>query len=530
MKKLLCMLLALVMLFALAACGGQTNTPDPTKAPTDAKDPAAPGKTDDPTPSGEPAVLDVALTNAFSGAGAIGKENPYRFASFSQVYEALLCVVDGEYQGVLAESWKKLDDVTWEVKLSPNITDSKGNAFTADDLIWVLDMQKDNKCAVADYIDLGAGKKIDDQTVQITLNTDSEGAFYLLATRMWMCTKASYEASSDGMATMPVGTGPYVCTDYVEGSSATLAKRDDYWKTENIPAISVANYDTINISYLPEATQMSIAIDSGKVQFAGQVNMSISQDVDAADVQAIYMTNGTYNGMAFNMAKGRLVADNLALRKAVCYAIDCAGLATGAYSGHAVMMKTFGMDTATDFNSAWTTDISYDLDKAKELLKEAGYENGVSLTLVSNNVGEDALISELAQGYLSMAGIKLEINYVEPATQSTVLAEGNWDIAWVGGMAVSDMSIFYSNIYKNAQSGKSFYGLNDPELIELYQKYYAAGGKTAENLQALYEYTNENVTWFPMFHKQVLFALDNSYSTFRTHELYMNLPFLGTVA
>ena len=191
MKKLLCMLLALVMLFALAACGGQTNTPDPTKAPTDAKDPATPGKTEDPTPSGEPAVLDVALTNAFSGAGAIGKENPYRFASFSQVYEALLCVVDGEYQGVLAESWKKLDDVTWEVKLFPNITDSKGNAFTADDLIWVLDMQKDNKCAVADYIDLGAGKKIDDQTVQITLNTDSEGAFYLLATRMWMCTKAS---------------------------------------------------------------------------------------------------------------------------------------------------------------------------------------------------------------------------------------------------------------------------------------------------------------------------------------------------
>ena len=68
MKKLLCMLLALVMLFALAACGGQTDPgkTDPTKAPVESQKPDDSGKTD-PAPSGEPAVLDVALTNAFSG-------------------------------------------------------------------------------------------------------------------------------------------------------------------------------------------------------------------------------------------------------------------------------------------------------------------------------------------------------------------------------------------------------------------------------------------------------------------------------
>lgn len=520
MKKIISMLLALVMVFALVACG-EKNVDD--KPGTD-----KPG-TDKPGTS-QSTVLDVALTNSFAGASAIGKENPYRTCSFQQVYETLLCVVDGEYKGVLAESWKKLDDVTWEIKLYDGIKDSEGKAFTADDLIWALDTQKNNSASMADYVELGAGKKIDDLTVQIAMNTDSEGAFYLLATRLWMCTQESYEASSDGMATMPVGTGPYKCAEYVEGSSSKLVKRDDYWKTSNLPEVSVANYDTINISYLPEATQMSVAIDSGDVQFAGQVNMSISADVDAADVQAIYMTNGTYNGMIFNMADGRVVADNLALRKAICYALDCAGLAAGAYSGHAVMMNTFGMDTAIDFDKSWTTDISYNLDTAKKLLKEAGYENGVEITLVSNNVGEDALISELAQGYWAQAGIDVKINFVEPATQSTVLAEGDWDIAWVGGMAVADMSIYYSNIYKNAQKGVSFYGVDDPELIDLYSKYYAAGGKTAENLQALYEYTSENLTWFPMFHKQVLFALDNQYSDFVTHELYMNFPFLGTIS
>lgn len=523
MKKIVSILLALVMVFALAACG------DSGSKDNNSGNAGSNGASGDNGQSAS-TVLDVALTNSFSGASAMGKENPYRTATFNQVYETLLCVVNGEYKGVMAESWEKLDDTTWKVKLYDGIKDSEGNAFTADDVVWILDMQKNNSHSLGDYYELGAGKKVDDLTVEISMNTDSEGCFYLVATRMFMCTQKAYEASSDGMATMPVGTGPYKCASYVEGSSCQLVKRADYWKTGDLPEVSVANFDTINISYLPEATQMSVAIDSGNVQFAGQVNMSISQDVDAADVQAIYTTNGTYNGMIFNMGNGRIVSDNLALRKAICYALDCAGLAQGAYSGHAVMMNTFGMNTATDFDESWTTDISYDLAKAKELLKEAGYENGVDITLVSNNVGEDSLISELAQGYLSQAGINVNINFVEPATQSTILAEGNWDIAWVGGMAVSDMSVFYTNIYKNAQKGQSAYFLSDPELIDLYTAYFAPGGKTAENLQALYEYTYENVTWFPMFHKQVLFALDNQYSSFVMHELYMNTAFLGTIA
>lgn len=530
MKRLLSILLAFTLVLALAACGSSGDSDKTSNPGTSQSGTSQPGNAGNSGDSASGSTLDVALTNSFAGASAIGRENPYRFATFSQVYEPLLCVVDGQYKSVLAESWEKIDDVTWKVKLFDGITDSEGNAFTADDVLWVLDMQKDNNHSMADYIEKGTAKKLDDLTVQLTLNTDSEGCFYLLATRMWFCTRKAYESSPDGMATMPIGTGPYKCAEYVEGSSSKLVKRDDYWKTEDLPEISVANFDTINISYLPEATQMSVAIDGGKVQFAGQVNMNISQDVDASDAQAIYMTNGTYNGMIFNMASDRIVSGNLALRQAICYALDCAGLANGAYAGHAVMMNTFGMDTASDFNKSWTTDISYDLDKAKDLLKEAGYPNGVDITLVSNNVGEDSIISELAQGYLAMAGINVNINFVEPATQSTVLAEGDWDIAWVGGMAVSDMSVFYSNIYKDAQKGESFYGVSDPKLVSVYSDYYAPGGKTAENLQALYEYTSENLTWFPMFHKQVLFALDQQYSDFVTHELYMNLPFLGTVS
>ncbi|MGM9522560.1 MAG: ABC transporter substrate-binding protein [Oscillospiraceae bacterium] len=535
MKKLFALILALAMVFALAACSGGTDEDkdpaDNSGQQTENKNTGTDNKDSndkDSTPAG--GTLDVALTNSFTGAYAIGKENPYRYSTFNQVYETLFCVVDGEYKGVLAESFERLDDTTYQIKLYNGITDSEGNPFTAEDAVWAIQAQKDNSCNMATYWEDNAAEVVDELTFTLKLNTDSIGAFYNLATRVFFCTEEAYNDSGDGMATFPIGTGPYKCDSYVEGSSCTLVKRDDYWKTENIPEISVANFDTINISYVPEATQMAIAIDSGSVKFAGQVDMSISGDVDTADgMQAIYMSNGTYNGMAFNMT-GRIVSDNLKLRQAICYAIDCAGLAQGAYSGHATIMNNYGMPTASDYDESWTCPISYDLEKAKELLAEAGYPDGVKITLVSNNVGEDSLIAELAQGYLSMAGIDVYINFCDPATQSTVLNEGDWDICWVGGLAVSDMSVFYSNIYKNAQKGTSSYFNSDPELVEIYSKYYAAGGKTAENLQALYEYESANCTWFPLFNKQVLYALSDEYSYFFTNDLYMNLPVLGTIS
>ena len=70
---------------------------------------------------------------------------------------------------------------------------------------------------------------------------------------MLLCTQEAYDASSDHLATQPVGTGPYVVTSLTEGSSCTLTKRDDYWQTGEIAPSMVANYDMIEISYVSEA-------------------------------------------------------------------------------------------------------------------------------------------------------------------------------------------------------------------------------------------------------------------------------------
>ncbi|MDR1533295.1 MAG: ABC transporter substrate-binding protein [Clostridiales bacterium] len=520
MKKHSALFLVLCLTLGLCVSCGQA-----TSAPSAAPSGEAPVVETDSAGT----TLKVALTNPFSGTSAINISNPYRYATFSQVYETLIAYEDGKYVGILAKEWKKLDDYTWQVTLFDDIKDSQGNPFTSSDVAWSFDGQKTAGHVLRIYYEFGAVEVVDDTTFKLTLNTDSDGAFYLLGVQMLLCTQKASDDSPDQLATMPVGTGPYLCTKYVEGSSCTLTKRSDYWKKENLPKASLANVDTIEISYVPEAVQMLGTIVSGNVQVAGEVDMSISKDVDSApNVLTKYISNGTYNGLAFNM-KGRAVSDNKALREAISYAIDPQGLIDAVYTGHATIMDTYGMATASDYNPAWVSGISYDPEKAKEKLTEAGYPDGITITLVSNNVGEDAQLSELIQGYLGAAGINCVLDYVDPASGAARLAEGEWDITHSGGIGVLDMSLFWGNIYNKSETDMSMYFHNDPALYEIYDAYKLAGGKTAENLQKLYEYEYDNVTWLPLFNKHVFFALSGGYKDIYLNDCYMSLPYLGSV-
>lgn len=529
MKKLTALLLALAMLLSLAACGGSSGDSAGTADTSDTAETTDTADTSDTAADIDTSVLKVALTNSFTGASAINTANPYRFATLSQVYECLLGNANGEYEGVLAESWEMTEPGVWTIKLYDGITDSEGNPFTSSDVAFSLQMQKEAGFTEAKYYDNDAVEVIDDVNLVLTMNTDSEGAFYTIASKMFMVTEAAYNNSPDAMATQPVGTGPYEVTSLIEGSSCTLTKRDDYWKTEDIPAVSVANYDTIEISYITEATQMAIAISSGEVQFAGQVDLSISSQIDALDtVTTSYVSNGTYNGLGFNMY-GRDISTNLALRQAVAYAIDPQGLIDSVYSGHGSVMTTYSMDTAVDYDSSWTSPYTYDPEMAVAKLAEAGYSDGVTLTLLANNVGEDAQVAELIQGYLAMVGITVEFDYVDPATQTSRIAEGNWDLSLVGGMGVADSYLFWGNLYTKETTGMSMYFHNDEALYEIWDAYAAVGGKTTEALQALYEYEAANCTWVPMFNKQVLYVTANGYGDIVTNSTYMSLPYLGTL-
>ena len=142
---------------------------------------------------------------------------------------------------------------------------------------------------------------------------------------------------------------------------------------------------------------------------------------------------------------------------------------------------------------------------------------------------EDAQMAELIQGYLAGIGLTVTMDYVDPATLNSRIAEGNWDINLAGGSGALDMSLFWGNLYRKNDSGMSKYFHNDEALYNIFDAFNAIGGKTDENNQALYEYEAENVTWYPMFNKEVLYVYNSEYTNLVVNDAYMSLPYLGTL-
>lgn len=91
-------------------------------------------------------------------------------------------------------------------------------------------------------------------------------------------TKAAYEASSDQMATTPVGTTAYVLTDYIPGSEYAFEKADSYWQSEdNFTDYQYANVDRIEYYYIPEDSQLAIALESNTVDMVNGLSYTESQ-------------------------------------------------------------------------------------------------------------------------------------------------------------------------------------------------------------------------------------------------------------
>ena len=97
-------------------------------------------------------MLHVALTNSFTGGSAINTADPYRYSTLNQVYETLLCYADGEYYGDFGGELEQTEPGVWSIQLYEGITDSEGNPFTADDVAWAFDAQKDAGFTEADIL------------------------------------------------------------------------------------------------------------------------------------------------------------------------------------------------------------------------------------------------------------------------------------------------------------------------------------------------------------------------------------------
>ncbi len=391
----------------------------------------------------------------------------------------------------LAKSVTKVDDVTYDVELYDYIYDSKGNHITADDVKWSYEIAttEGEMTEVAGV--LGGIEILDDYNLRFTLSSPGDGKIEVLLGfhRMTICDREWYEAATEEERKIDAATAAaYRVKEYVTGSKVVLEAVENYWQTdEALKGVSgQQNVKTIYCPIITEKPVRAIAIETGEVDYASidisAMNMFFENGA-AKDGYRVKSTGGaTCIDLFLNMdeASGSPVATNPKLREAILTAIDreSAMLAAGFDENSAWVCYDIGTPLMAGFNESWKDDwFEYDPERAAELVKEAGYPDGVTLRFMytaSFNAGMIAVVTEC----LEAVGIHVEPLSYDQALYNTYKYDSSvWDIEIdnKGGYSLMDdwNNLFSPGGYTNG--GANF--CKDQTLYDLLEKGMSTGAQ-----------------------------------------------------
>jgi ABC-type transport system substrate-binding protein len=516
-KRILAMLLAGTLTLGLAACSGSNDSSATSASPSSSTEPAQTSQETEPEFEGVKEIV-VGVGADIKTWEPWGAFNLARQNEAPLVYQNLTTdVVDLEngtmvHYFILAESTEKVGDLTYRIKLREGIKDSAGNAFTADDAIFSF-----QKCAeistltqVKIITDL---QKVDDLTFDMTLKYDTVGTFYDVCNAINMVTQASYEASADGMATDPVGTGPMVLTDYVAGSSATFEKADSYWNEAANESKNVddgyctmwdfTNIDKVRYECITDTATMAIALESGQIDIARAIGMDDLMLFENNDSYTEFGAPDAALGVGFNAASSSPTS-NLNLRLALAYAINSESALYAAVDGNGSVAKAWSYPTFVDYQTAWDSQdyFEYNLDTAKEYLAKWEQETGnkasdLKLRLILQNEDDANAVALSIQsdiGTLTGNPTCVEIIPYDRATFTQSKKDAStYDMLIVDSQLVtrSHSGYEWDNLVNQDKNGYNIFHTDDATLQEKLMDAVQVSTTSDATVTAFQDYINE---------------------------------------
>ncbi|GGD26246.1 peptide ABC transporter substrate-binding protein [Microbacterium faecale] len=478
----------LVPALALASCSGG--------------DGAAEGASD-PSADGDGATLRIGTSGTLPSWASEDAHVGHTLFPYQAPYDSLIRRDEnGELQPMLATSWEYDETRTaLTLELRDDVTFSDGAAFDADAVKANLEhFQQDALRQASQLAALDSVEVVDAATVVLHL-TDPDPAFEFNLSQA-----AGLMASPDSVGTpeadtVPVGSGPYVMSESetVAGTQVVFTAREDYWAPE------LQEFERVEFRILDETSARLNALQSGQIDVTILDATTIDQ-AEGAGFEIVDDYQVDWHGLILMDRDGDLnpALGDVNVRQAINYAVDREALVEQNERGH-------GTATAQPFgpeSGAYVEELDerypHDPEKARELLAEAGYADGVTIS-VPLVPGWDAMHAALRQ-QLSEANITLES---VPAQMANIF----------GDIGQQKLEIFYFNFFQsepwvNVQqllAENTLYNpfeTADPELTALIEELQAApdGDSIAQEIN---EYVVENAWFVPLYRLDQVVAYDS---------------------
>ena len=467
MKKLLFIILAAVLVIGTFAigCGEQTATTTTETATATATETATATSTETATTTATATVTAEPTTEpgptpdhggrltiiTTSGPQVLGgfEGGPADLGAVFPALDAVLAPSPNRDEGIgleasLAESYDDdIDNKKIVIKLREGVLYHDGTEMTAETVLWGVDRAIENGRWT--YMDLWEGYTIVDKyTFEFHYNMYNN---QLIQNWCWLFprSQAAYEAGSGGDEEQGriwdreniVGTGPFKIGEYVRDDHLLWVKNQDYWQ-DGLPYL-----DEVYVRYIPDPVTAKALMEAGEGDYwmGPQVVDQIILESKGFDVVTGWV--GLVMSIWPNTSDPESIWNDVRLRQAMDYALDKGAIAEALGMGRYDPLYQLAPPGEWGYRPDYA-ERRYDPDKARELLAEAGFPNGLTETLILQNTPANVDACTIIQQMLGAVGIVIELDVADPGRfYGTVWGAAQPGLSWMwSGMDITNLMTY----------------------------------------------------------------------------------------
>lgn len=355
----------------------------------------------------------------------------------------------------IADEWKVSDDqLTVDFTLRTDYKFHNGDPITIDDVIYTLERAKASSFQNIFYEAVDTFERVDDTHLRLHLNKPDKNLLYNISDYSMVVPKKEIEKDPEGFARNPVGSGPYKFVSWSQNIQIDLVANEDYPREQ--PKVKNLTY-----RFIGDRNTAMVALETGEIDaFQSLSGADFEQVRKNSELELKTMPGNVIYYMGLNVDDE--ILSNPKVREAICYAMDKQAVIDGAEYGESVIAdRGFLLEGEVGYTEDFTTK-TRDVEKAKQLLAEAGYADGLKLELKcqSNKITH----AQIVQASLKDIGIDVEIVQLEAGAFFEEMEKGNTQLFLSGfGQYTPDPSSTFRYVYRSDgfATGNYYHLVND---------------------------------------------------------------------
>ena len=442
----------------------------------------------------------------------------------------------------LAESWERTDELTMRFKLREGVKFHSGNALTSADVVWTFDRLKGSADFKGIFTPFEGITAIDDYTFDVKTNVPfplvlnnmtyvfpMDSKFYSGTDENGQDKGALVKHGNTFTSTNASGTGPFTVEEREQGVKVEFDRFDGYWDTN-----SPGNVDKIVLTPIKEAPTRVAALLSGDVDFIAPVPPTDHKRIEESDKVDLVTMPGT-RIITFQLNQERREEfKNVKVRQAIVHAINNDGIVKKIMKGFATAAGQQGPTGYQGFVEGLTP--RYDLEKAKQLMEEAGYEDGFSVTMMApnNRYVNDEKIAQAVASMLAKIKIKVDLKTMPKAQYWPEFDNRAADIMMIGWHSDTEDSANFSEyltMCPNTETGRGQYNSGNycnPKVDELVEAANSETdtGKRTQMLQEVETILYNDAAFVPLHWQNLAWGASKNVAIEDVVNV-MNFPYLG---